>query len=104
MTKITDIPACDMPHGVKTNGAGTRLYVSCMHSDEILELEVGTLQILRRARTGQGPAAVSSGPARHGAARPTSLLAPILDTAPPGDNLGLGVVNRWEAVGWGWTA
>jgi len=52
MTKITDLEACDMPHGVKVNHAGTRAYVSCMHSDEILELEVATLTLTRRARTG----------------------------------------------------
>ena len=33
-----------MPHGVRSNRAGTRVYVSCMHSDEILELDVGTLK------------------------------------------------------------
>jgi YVTN family beta-propeller protein len=54
MNKITDLPACDMPHGVKSNRAGTRIYVSCMHSDEILELDVGTLRVLRRASTGSG--------------------------------------------------
>ena len=52
MTRITDIPACDMPHGVKVNHAGTRVYVSCMHSDEILEVDVGTLRVLRRAPGG----------------------------------------------------
>jgi DNA-binding beta-propeller fold protein YncE len=70
MTKVTDIPACDMPHGVKTNHGGTRVYISCMHSDEILELEVGTLAIARRVRTGSGHvvAASASRPAHHGPA------------------------------------
>jgi YVTN family beta-propeller protein len=54
MTKITDVEACDMPHGVKVNHAGTRAFISCMHSDEILELEVATLALTRRARTGAG--------------------------------------------------
>ena len=54
MNKITDMPACDMPHGVKSNHAGTRIYVSCMHSDEILELDVGTFKVLRRVSTGSG--------------------------------------------------
>jgi YVTN family beta-propeller protein len=54
MTKITDLPACDMPHGVKVNHAGTRVYVSCMHGDEILELDVATLRLLRRRATGDG--------------------------------------------------
>lgn len=52
MTRITDIPAGDMPHGVKVNHAGTRVYVSCMHSDELLEIDVATLRVLRRAPTG----------------------------------------------------
>src|SRR5919107_4982771 len=56
MNKITDIPACDMPHGVKVNRAGTRAYISCMHSDEILQLEVATLAITRRVRTGANKA------------------------------------------------
>ncbi|MEO8448503.1 MAG: YncE family protein [Gemmatimonadota bacterium] len=54
MTKITDLPACDMPHGVKSNHAGTFVYVSCMNSDEILELDTGTFSISRRAKIGKG--------------------------------------------------
>src|SRR3954469_12485510 len=62
MTKITDLEACDMPHGVKVNHAGTKVYVSCMHSDELLELEVATLALTRRAHTGvaHGMTAVSA--------------------------------------------
>src|SRR3954469_9888813 len=62
MTKITDLETCDMPHGVKVNHAGTRVYVSCMHSDEILEVEVATLTLTRRARTGAAHATA----AEHG--------------------------------------
>jgi YVTN family beta-propeller protein len=75
MTKITDIPACDMPHGVKVNHAGNRVYVSCMHSDEILQLDVATLGISRRARTGEGhsmAAAAPPPPQHHGPAAPAS--------------------------------
>lgn len=54
MSTITHLPACDMPHGVKSNHAGTRVYISCMNSDELLEIEVATLRILRRAKTGIG--------------------------------------------------
>ena len=77
MTKITDVPACDMPHGVKVNHAGTRAYISCMHSDEILQLEVATLGISRRVATGGGhPAAsTSSAPAHHGPAAPVRHAA-----------------------------
>jgi YVTN family beta-propeller protein len=70
MTKITDIPACDMPHGVKVNHSGTRVYVSCMHSDEILQLDVATLTVSRRAKTGDGhamtAAATNAQPDHHG--------------------------------------
>jgi DNA-binding beta-propeller fold protein YncE len=54
MTTITHLPACDMPHGVKSNHAGTLVYISCMNSDELLEIEVATLRIARRVRTGSG--------------------------------------------------
>jgi YVTN family beta-propeller protein len=70
MNKITDIPACDMPHGVKANHAGTRVYVSCMHSDEILQLDVATFRIARRARTGEGHPMAMTGPSNHGPAAP----------------------------------
>jgi hypothetical protein len=54
MTKVTDLPACDMPHGARVNHAGTRVYVSCMHSDEILELDAGTFEVTRRVTLGAG--------------------------------------------------
>jgi YVTN family beta-propeller protein len=75
MTRITDIPACDMPHGVKVNHAGTRVYVSCMHSDEILELDVGTLRVLRRAPAGAG----------HAMASMDSACAPTFVSVSPDD-------------------
>jgi YVTN family beta-propeller protein len=71
MNKITDIPACDMPHGVKVNHAGTRVYASCMHSDEILQLDVATFGISRRAKTGEGGTMASMPPAHHGPAGPS---------------------------------
>ena len=43
-----------MPHGVKINHAGTFAYVSCMNSDEILEVDIGTFAIVRRAKIGAG--------------------------------------------------
>ncbi|HEU4829560.1 MAG TPA: YncE family protein [Gemmatimonadales bacterium] len=52
MEKIADVTACDMPHGVRVNHAGTKVYITCMHSDELLEMDVSTFEIVRRARTG----------------------------------------------------
>jgi YVTN family beta-propeller protein len=75
MTKITDVPACDMPHGVKVNHRGTRVYVSCMHSDEILQLEVATLVIARRAKTGGGHVTTATPPPQHAPAVAASVHA-----------------------------
>jgi DNA-binding beta-propeller fold protein YncE len=71
MTKITDIPACDMPHGVKANHSGNRVYVSCMHSDEILEVDVGTLSLTRRAATGDSQGMHTSSTHRSAGCSPT---------------------------------
>jgi YVTN family beta-propeller protein len=70
MNKITDIPACNMPHGVKVNHVGTKIFVSCMHSDEILQLDVATFRVARRVKTGEGHAGAGTGPAHHGPAAP----------------------------------
>jgi DNA-binding beta-propeller fold protein YncE len=75
MNKITDIPACDMPHGVKANHAGARVYVSCMHSDEILELDVASLTITRRVKTGEhssGAAVTATAVGAHHETAPAS--------------------------------
>src|SRR5258706_5296222 len=72
MTPLTNLPACDMPHGVKANHAGTLVYVSCMNSDEILEIDRQSFRIRRRHKTGEGMPgagmpmhAVASGPPQH---------------------------------------
>jgi YVTN family beta-propeller protein len=98
MTKITDVPACDMPHGVKVNQAGTVVYVSCMHSDEILQLDVATFGISRRARTGEGHAMVSAGSLHH-------ECAPTFVSVSPDDrrlyvacNVG-NTLQVWDAAG-----
>ena len=56
MTPLTNIAACDMPHGVKVNHAGTFVYISCMNSDEVLEIDRQSLAITRRHGTGTGGA------------------------------------------------
>ena len=79
MVSITDIAACDMPHGVKVNHGGTAVWISCMHSDELLQIDPGTLEVVRRAPTGSGmamPATGSHAGMNHGAA----------GGAPPVDN------------------
>lgn len=56
MTTITNLVTCEMPHGAKVNHAGTIAYISCMHSDEIVEIDVSTLGISRRITLGKGHA------------------------------------------------
>ena len=74
MTPITNLPACDMPHGVKVNHAGSAVYVSCMNSDEILEIDRQSLRIARRHKTGEGmgaahaPTPAAGPPLQHGTA------------------------------------
>jgi DNA-binding beta-propeller fold protein YncE len=79
MVKITDLLACDMPHGVKVNHAGTFAYISCMNSDEILEVDVSTFAITRRAKIGKGhsmaPAAMDHAKMDH-APPPSSGSSP----------------------------
>ncbi|MDX2192653.1 MAG: YncE family protein [Gemmatimonadales bacterium] len=83
MQKITDIPVCDMPHGVKVNHAGTKLYVTCMHSDELLEVDVSLFGIQRRVKVGGGHGMAGMD---HGAMAPRPAA-----TAPmPGGPMGHG--------------
>ncbi len=44
MTTITHLALCDMPHGVKAAASGRSVWVSCMHSDELVELDVAGLE------------------------------------------------------------
>jgi YVTN family beta-propeller protein len=84
MLTITDVAACDMPHGSRSNHAGTAVYITCMHSDEILEFDTGKLAITRRGMAGPGmpkmaggtPAAPMDHSAHGGAATPTAPGAP----------------------------
>jgi YVTN family beta-propeller protein len=79
MTPLTNLAACDMPHGVKVNHAGTRVYVSCMNSDEILEIDRLSFRITRRHKTGEGS---PQGMAGMHATAPTSAAPPAKDCAP----------------------
>jgi YVTN family beta-propeller protein len=77
MTPLTNLPACDMPHGVKVNHAGTRVYVSCMNSDEILEIDRQSFRITRRHKTGEGAGhgMPMAGPLHIGTAAPSAPAA-----------------------------
>ncbi len=80
MIPLATLPACDMPHGVKVNHAGTRVYVSCMNSDEILEIDRARLAVLRRYRTGVGMLPAMPMPAGHGGAAGARLHEACMPT------------------------
>jgi len=87
MATITEIEACDMPHGVKVNHAGTAVWVTCMHSDEILQIDVSALAVTRRVKTGSGmsmPAAAAGAHAgmNHAAMVPAPTAPAPAVTAP----------------------
>src|SRR5256712_7846859 len=82
MTPLTNLPACDMPHGVKVNHAGTLVYVSCMNSDEILEIDRQSLRITRRHKTGEMPQHSSVGPPIHGAPGAHDCMPTFVSVSP----------------------
>src|SRR5512144_976955 len=83
MTPLTNIAACDMPHGVKVNHAGTFVYVSCMNSDEVLEIDRQSLAITRRHRTGS--AAGMAGQAMGGMTAGAAGCMPTFVSLSPDD-------------------
>ena len=92
MTAISDFPACDMPHGSRSNHAGTAIYITCMHSDEILEFDTGRLAITRRGMAGPGmphPVGTPMDHAAHSAggtpAAPDSSCQPTYVAVSPDD-------------------
>lgn len=48
LTEIARIESCLMPHGSRSNAAGTRHYHVCMHSDQLVALEVPAFRIAHR--------------------------------------------------------
>jgi YVTN family beta-propeller protein len=54
LSSLTEIRACDMPHGSRWNHAGTRVYVACMMSDELLTIDPGAFAVSARVALGSG--------------------------------------------------
>src|SRR5437867_12772629 len=54
MVTLPNLPTGDMPNGVKENHAETKVYVTCMNADEVLEIDRASLAIARRHKTGEG--------------------------------------------------
>ncbi len=107
MTKITDLPVCDMPHGVKADATGLKVFVSCMHSDELVEVDVSTISVARRAPTGSGHAPTGQAaahPGHTGPAPPAGECAPtFVAIAPDQRTLYVacnkkGTLQQWDAA------
>lgn len=87
MSTITQLPVCDMPHGAKSNHAGSMIYISCMNSDELVEIDPATLRIMRRVKTGTGHDMNAMAGMDHGNAPPMnhgSAPAPAAAAVPAG--------------------
>lgn len=50
MTRLTDIDTGIMPHGSRINSSGTELYHVSMMTDELIEINTGSLQLTRRLK------------------------------------------------------
>ncbi len=54
MRELKQIGVCDMPHGSRWNHAGTRVFIACMMSDELVVIDPGRFAVERRVSLGSG--------------------------------------------------
>jgi DNA-binding beta-propeller fold protein YncE len=66
LTQVLAIPTCDMPHGSRFSHSGRAVYIACMMSDELVEMDAGAMSVTRRVGLGSGTASHGA----HGAAGP----------------------------------
>ena len=48
MMEVARVVTCLMPHGSRLNQAGDKQYSACMHSDQLVEIDLGTFEVSRR--------------------------------------------------------
>ncbi|MDE2795283.1 MAG: YncE family protein [Gemmatimonadota bacterium] len=48
MVEITKVRTCLMPHGSRVRPDGVKQYSACMHSDQLVEIDVGTFEVTGR--------------------------------------------------------
>ncbi|MDH3223580.1 MAG: YncE family protein [Gemmatimonadota bacterium] len=48
MVELAKIETCLMPHGSRVSADGTKQYSACMHSDELVEIDMATFEVSRR--------------------------------------------------------
>lgn len=73
MAEVARTTTGSMPHGSRLSPDGTRHYSCAMMSDELIELDAATFEVLRRLRIDPGPGALvrPRGDGHHAVARPT---------------------------------
>jgi YVTN family beta-propeller protein len=54
MEEVAQVEVCDMPHGSKWNARGSRVYIACMMSDELVTIDPGSFAVVSRALLGSG--------------------------------------------------
>ena len=48
MTELSRVVTCLMPHGSRVSFSGAHQYSACMHSDQLVEFDLATLEVSRR--------------------------------------------------------
>ncbi len=48
MLEIAKVETCLMPHGSRVSSDGSRHYSACMHSDQLVEIDIATFQVTHR--------------------------------------------------------
>ena len=54
MTEVARPTTCVMPHGSRINVAGTKHYSTCMHSEQLVEIDTRTFQVTKRFSVAPG--------------------------------------------------
>jgi YVTN family beta-propeller protein len=83
MRQVVEIPTCDMPHGSRFSRSGQRVYIACMMSDELVEIDPSQLAIARRGPLGGGGGASH---AAHDAPAPARPAPGAASSTQPGQN------------------
>ncbi len=69
MTEVARVTTCVMPHGSRVDASGARHYSACMHSDQLVELDLSSFEVSRRfdlTPGGEGPLPAADTGAAHG--------------------------------------
>ncbi len=48
MVEVTRVRTCMMPHGSRVRADGAKQYSACMHSERLVEIDVGSFEVTRR--------------------------------------------------------